>query len=195
MSKTAAKIKKNRARVILKCAVCSKEFAVTRGEINSRQPKYCSPECFQKVRLNSDVIEKIRDSVNKHYEEHPETKVALRKARLKQTFPAKDTTIEIALQEELVRRGIVYDKHLPVLGLCQPDIVFPQQKIAVFADGDYWHTKDEKVRQKDKFQNSILKANGWVVLRFWEHEIRQDVSSCVDQIAEVIKALVVEKAT
>jgi len=114
------------------------------------------------------------------------TKQRQRKARLGHVIPTTDTSIEIALQEELDRRGRVYEKHLPVEGICQPDIVFPSLKVAVFADGDYWHRKDERAIEKDQRQNMLLNDKGWVVLRFWEHEINKDVSECVDKIIEVI---------
>ena len=119
----------------------------------------------------------------------PEVKQKLRLARLKQVFPVRDTSIEIALQGELDRRGVVYKKHLSVCDVCQPDIVFPNKQVAIFADGDYFHSKEFKnglAWEKDRRQNKILSENGWVSLRFWEHEIKHDVVSCVDKIIEVL---------
>lgn len=109
----------------------------------------------------------------------------LRRARLNQVLPKKDTSIEVAMQVELNRRSIVYEKHVPVCGVCQPDIVFPELQIAVFADGDYWHNLPSyKIR--DKNQNKVLGEAGWAVLRFWGSEIREDVVVCVDRIVEEI---------
>jgi len=110
-----------------------------------------------------------------------ETRQKNREARMRQRLPKKDTSIEIALQMGLERAGINYDTHLPVCGICQPDIVFHDQKVAVFADGDYWHSSD-KQQEKDKKIDHILKDMGWTVLRFWGQEIRKDVSVCIEKI-------------
>lgn len=112
-----------------------------------------------------------------------ETRDKLRRARMKQTFHTKNTSIELLLQKELDARGLIYDKHINVCGVCQPDIVFPKRRVAVFADGDYWHSKEFKngvAWKKDRNQDKILGKNGWKVFRFWGHELRNDVKGCVD---------------
>lgn len=114
-----------------------------------------------------------------------ESKNKNRRARLKQVIPSKDTSIETALQRELNHRDIIYQKHVPVLGICQPDIVFPELKIAIFADGDYWHNLPGR-KEKDRYQDQVLKENDWISLRFWEHEIQDSVVRCVDKITEIL---------
>jgi len=105
---------------------------------------------------------------------------------LKRVFPSKDTSIERKMPDELSKRGIPFAKHLPVLNCCQPDVVFPECKLAVFCDGDYWHNRSD-MRARDITQDMILRANGWHVLRFWEHDIHADVSQCVRKIGEALK--------
>lgn len=109
------------------------------------------------------------------------TRDKVRKARLTRVFPVKDTFIEVAMQNELARREIIYAKHVPVCGVCQPDIVFPEKKIAVFCDGDYWHNLPNR-KLMDRRIDETLRRNDWVVYRFWEHEINSDVKACVDKI-------------
>lgn len=120
---------------------------------------------------------RMRDGLRTMWE-NPEL---IRRLRLGRVYPKKDTSIERAIQQELSRRGIRFVKHLPILNRCQADVAFPEQKIAVFCDGDYWHNRPD-VRSKDITQEMILRANGWRVLRFWEHEINADVSACVSKI-------------
>ena len=67
-----------------------------------------------------------------------------------------------------------------ILG-CYPDILFEEEKLAVFCDGNYWHNYPYGT-EKDKRQNKILKKNGWKVLRFWEHEINKDANTCIEKI-------------
>lgn len=113
---------------------------------------------------------------------------------------AKDTEIELLLRNELWSRGLHYRKNVKgIYG--KPDIVFIGKKIAVFVDGEFWHGYDWKNRKKDHKSNqefwyekieknmerdtkvnAKLKKDGWTVLRFWGHEIKEDVSACADMI-------------
>lgn len=103
-------------------------------------------------------------------------------ARLHQVFPKKDSKIEVKLQEELKVNGITsFEKHFPVFG--QPDIAFPLKKIAVFADGDYWHSLPKSIK-RDRQVNRTLEEKGWVVLRFLGSEIRENSLVCVQKIKE-----------
>lgn len=71
----------------------------------------------------------------------------------------------------------------------KPDIVFLKSKIAIFADGDFWHGRNfKKWRKKvpkfwlDKITNNMerdlrqtkeLKKMGYKVLRFWGSDIKK----------------------
>jgi DNA mismatch endonuclease (patch repair protein) len=113
---------------------------------------------------------------------------------------SKDTSIEILLRKELWKRGFRYRKNAKdVFG--KPDIVFKGRKVAVFADSEFWHGKYlmegkyipktntefwvEKIErniERDKLVNRKLKDDGWVVLRFWESDIRNRLLECADKI-------------
>ena len=95
--------------------------------------------------------------------------------------PMKDTSIERLVEEELSRREIGHYKHLPILGVCQSDKAFPDEKIAVFCDGDYWHSIPKAI-VKDARVNQVLAENGWLVLRFSEKDIKESPTKVVDKI-------------
>jgi DNA mismatch endonuclease (patch repair protein) len=76
-------------------------------------------------------------------------------------------------------------RNYPLLG--KPDFVFPNQRIAIFVDGCFWHgctrcyiqpktneeywvTKRITNRKRDRLVNRTLKKQGWYVFRVWEHE-------------------------
>ena len=136
-----------------------------------------------------ETIEKIKKS-----KESIEIKEKYRQNRLRQVFPFKDTKIEIKLQEALKKESINFETHKPILG--QPDI-FIEPNICVFADGCYWHSC-EKCVDKNKMDNrqryaktkdlvitQKLANEGYIVLRFWEHEIHTDINSCISKIKEM----------
>ena len=41
--------------------------------------------------------------------------------------------------------------------------------------------------ERDKRVSTELTDNGWIVLRFWEHEVRKDPESVVNRIAESVQ--------
>jgi len=105
----------------------------------------------------------------------------------------RDNVIELMLQNELRALGIQFTTHKPLLGICVPDIIIDSGKLAVFADGCYYHRCKLHCRRlngvipiqtetRDARQNMVLIANGWLPLRFWEHEIKSNLDECVEEI-------------
>lgn len=119
---------------------------------------------------------------------------------------SKGTKIEVLLQKELWHRGLRYRKNVKnIYG--KPDIAFIGKKIAVFCDSEFFHGFDWEIRskeiksnrefwipkiekniQRDKDVTDKLKKDGWIVLRFWGNEIKNDVSGCADRIESVIRS-------
>ena len=118
---------------------------------------------------------------------------------------SKDTKPEILLRKELWRRGLRYRKNYKYLS-GKPDLVFLGAKIVVFVDGkmwhgydwehqkndfkshrDYWIPKIEANREHDFEVTQDLIELGWLVLRFWDFEIRKDVSACADKIEKAYR--------
>lgn len=81
----------------------------------------------------------------------------------------------------------------------KPDVVFSDNFFCVFIDSDFWHgwqyprwkhllkndfwrQKIERNRKRDRKVTSYLRKNGWVVVRIWEHMIKNDLRSVVSNI-------------
>ncbi|MEA5049893.1 MAG: very short patch repair endonuclease [Oscillospiraceae bacterium] len=122
-----------------------------------------------------------------------------------QAIKCKDTKIEVLLRKELWSRGIRYRKNVSSI-LGKPDIAILGYKIAIFCDSEFWHGFDwehkkeeikshrdfwypkiERTMARDAEVNKNLQEQGWMVLRFWGHEIETDVNSCADLIVKVLK--------
>ena len=113
----------------------------------------------------------------------------------------KDTKAEIMLRKALWHKGLRYRKNVKNLP-GTPDIVFTKKRIAIFVDGDFWHARGHQERpgeqvatnkdfwrkkltenvERDKFVNDALLEQGWLVLRFWESDVKKDLKRCVDEI-------------
>jgi DNA mismatch endonuclease (patch repair protein) len=85
------------------------------------------------------------------------------------------------------------DWPLPTNPRRRADIAFPKQKVVVFIDGcfwhrcpehyvsphtndDYWDGKTSANVLRDESTTRALVADGWLVLRFWEHEPAAEVA-------------------
>ena len=117
---------------------------------------------------------------------------------------SKNTTIEKIFARALRKAGIVYKKNYSKI-IGKPDLVILKKKIAIFCDSSFWHgyrnlnTKihDFKVRkefwinkmksniERDKKVNKELKKQGWIVLRFWDFEIKNKIEKCISKITEL----------
>ena len=117
-----------------------------------------------------------------------------------------DTKPEIRLRSALHRRGLRFRLGVPIAAgsvRVVPDIVFRRARLAVFIDGCWWHRcpehgvmpgsntaywlpKLDRNVERDRRVDAALSADGWVVVRVWEH----DVSAAVDAVATGVLALV-----
>ena len=84
------------------------------------------------------------------------------------------------MQKELAARGITFNFEFGI-GPFGVDLAFPDRKLAVEADGTYWHGS-EKQQSKDRRKGAHLRKAGWEGARRKAPEIRADVSACVDII-------------
>lgn len=121
---------------------------------------------------------------------------------------AVDTKGEKLLRSALWRMGFRFRKNVRDLP-GKPDIVFPNRKVIVFCDGDFWHgrnwSKDKrrlangpnapywlaKIQaniNRDKRYNKELKKLGWNVLRLWESDIRTDVEKAALKVTKLLNS-------
>ena len=122
-----------------------------------------------------------------------------------QAIRSAGTKIEVALTKALWHKGYRYRKNCKKIP-GKPDIVFRKYKIAIFCDSEFWHGKDfellakrigtNKDFWKNKIQRNIqrdrdvtrqLKTDGWIVLRFWETEIKKELTGCIAEIEKNIE--------
>jgi DNA mismatch endonuclease (patch repair protein) len=114
----------------------------------------------------------------------------------------RDTESERALRSALHRRGLRFriGQKLPFVPRKTFDVIFPRRKVAVLVDGCFWHgcplhatwpkankewweNKLNENRARDQRTNESLVANGWTVVRVWEHV---DAEVAAERIANVL---------
>ena len=114
-------------------------------------------------------------------------------------MPFLNTRIEKLIANEMSKRGIFFRSQFSIDHKFVCDFAIPEYKIAIECDGDYWHANpriydhnalDVRQRnkvQRDKFKKKYLTRRGWLLLSFFESDIKSNLSACVDQIEHAIK--------
>lgn len=116
----------------------------------------------------------------------------------------RDTGIEREIRSRLHARGLRFRVHRRLIAGSrrEVDVVFPGAKVAVFVDGcfwhgcpehgtwpqnnaDFWRRKIEANVGRDRDTNARLEADGWTVVRVWEHE---SPAEAVARIAAAVHA-------
>jgi DNA mismatch endonuclease (patch repair protein) len=114
---------------------------------------------------------------------------------------SRDTQPEVAVRRLLYAAGLRYRVNAPVPGMARRtvDILFRGPRIAVFLDGCFWHGCPEHATQpkanaewwRDKLGRNVardaetsehMRAEGWTVLRFWEHEKPALIAAQIDAL-------------
>jgi DNA mismatch endonuclease (patch repair protein) len=104
--------------------------------------------------------------------------------------PQKNKSTELKLIQLFKKNGIKgWRRNYKIAG-ASPDFVFPNFKIAVFADGcfwhghncrtlkpksnqEYWNKKIKKNKERDKAIKKRIESRGWKVFRIWECQIQK----------------------
>jgi DNA mismatch endonuclease, patch repair protein len=118
---------------------------------------------------------------------------------------ARDTGPERKLRSALHKAGLRYRINIrPVPSLRRTaDLLFPRARVAVFVDGcfwhgcpqhhrparvneDFWRTKIEMNRDRDRHTDQALLQAGWTVIRIWEHE---DPITAAERVERTVRAV------
>jgi len=105
-----------------------------------------------------------------------------KRSRVMSRIRGKNTTPERYLAELIDASGLKFNRHDRSLAGC-PDFTFPEAKLAVFVEGDFWHgcgsvcgdrnchlsggLKISSNRGETRRTLGIFAGKGWLVLRIW----------------------------
>lgn len=115
---------------------------------------------------------------------------------------SKNSKIEVRTFTALDDLGLRFERHYAIDG--KPDIAFPEIKLAVFIDSNFWHgwklnewenklspfwlSKIKKNKKRDLRVTRSLKSKGWKIIRVREDNIKKNF----DGVLARIKSKVVE---
>lgn len=113
------------------------------------------------------------------------------RSRIMSRIRGKGTKMELAAKPVLEALGFAYQPK-GIYG--KPDFAHREFKIAVFLDGclfhgcpqhfktpksnaEFWSEKIDRNRERDAIVTGILCHDGWLVIRVWEHDLKELVKN------------------
>jgi DNA mismatch endonuclease Vsr len=129
------------------------------------------------------------------------SQISYNMSRVRSTGSKIERIMEAALKQERLKPK----KHFHVFG--RPDFAFPLARVAVFCDSHFWHGYNWKEKRKelrrnrafwiskisanirrDDEVNQQLRKDGWLVFRFWEHQILKSSKNCAKTIRKALNS-------
>lgn len=113
-------------------------------------------------------------------------------------------TTELALIKLLRKSGISgWRRNVAISGI-RPDFIFIKRKIVIFVHGCFWHgcsihrplpkthtyfwkTKIRSNIKRDRRQILILSKARWIIIKIWEHEIKNNPDKVIAKIRSFLK--------
>jgi DNA mismatch endonuclease (patch repair protein) len=126
------------------------------------------------------------------------------RSKIMSKIRGKNSAPELLLRKALWAKDLrfrIHRKDLPG----RPDLVIDKYRLVIFVDGDFWHgyqweirkpktnqgfwiPKIERNMQRDREVNERLTLMGYTVMRFWEHELKENLQASVNQIILYVEA-------
>lgn len=116
---------------------------------------------------------------------------------------SEGTKLEASLEKILETIPERLAIHPKIFG--KPDFAYPELKVAIFADSEFWHgyrwhekkreiktnkefwlKKIERNMERDKEVTRKLEEQGWRVIRLWGHDINRQPNKCRSLITETV---------
>ena len=93
---------------------------------------------------------------------------------------------EERLRIALERAGVLATPQYPIAGRYL-DLAIPEHKIDIEVDGQAWHLDRNGCRKADDIHRDILlEALGWHVIRFWHHQVVNEIDACVSRVKKSV---------
>lgn len=123
-----------------------------------------------------------------------------KRSKMMSKIRGKNTKPELIFRKALWHKNVRYRVGNKKL-IGRPDVSIQKHKLAIFIDGEFWHGYDwderknkiksnsefwipkiERNMQRDRQVNRQLHELGYTVFRFWAHEIKNDLDTCINDV-------------
>lgn len=126
----------------------------------------------------------------------------LNRSQIMARIKGKDTEPELLVRSALHKSGLRFRINYKTPA-GRVDIAFPKEKVAIQIDGCFWHScpwhgakpktnplfwipKLDGNRARDRRQKVVLKGHGWILVRFWEHQVYRSLGAILLKIRYIL---------
>lgn len=95
------------------------------------------------------------------------------------------SSIERIMADRFAAAGLSFKQQFQI-AYYVVDFAFPDARLVVEVDGDYWHSLP-KVQRVDKSKNTYLSRHGWRLVRLAESDIKRDPDACVKRVKAALR--------
>lgn len=142
----------------------------------------------KKMWMNPSHVQKMVDYVHTHKEVIAKSPAHARR------FSRSTSLLHLEFKKGMIAHGIQGFETEQELDFYSVDELNRDLKIALEVDGCYWHGCQEcgfegipGIKRIDKSKETFLINAGWQVVRIKEHDIKKDLKSCLDRVANTVK--------
>lgn len=129
---------------------------------------------------------KISEYKKKNNPMHNEKYAMKMRRSMEEVLRGRATEHELLFKSGIERLGYV-PKFQHAVCKCVLDFAFIDLRIGIEIDGNS-HMFYEEARERDKRQEESLEREGWIILRFFNSEIENDLHGCLRDVIEVVEA-------
>jgi intein/homing endonuclease len=157
------------------------------GEKTLKEWRKENPKEFARFSKNKEFVKNQGDASKLPHNEKVARKGA---AAAHKSMENSKTSIEKKIENMLNQINVDYDdEHI----ICKKDggmltaidFAIPERKIAIYADGNYWHNYPNETDTDERITKT-LEERGWKVIRFWESEINENTQNTKQKLAKEI---------
>lgn len=167
----------SRNKIKLTCKTCGKVFLKSPSWLKQKNGYFCSLECRNK---------------NEEWRKN-----SFSKANHIQCKKKGLNKLELKGNEILNKLNIEYETQYLINNKICVDVFIPTKNIIIQWDGNYWHGKGKKYEELeprikkrvdlDNSQDKYLRKCGFIILRFWENEVKEKEKYVYDIIKRAIQ--------
>lgn len=196
--------------VIMPCSECGKEVECkgsTGLDRARRGIAYCSEKCkkARRTRISSEAMANTnRKYASKRMKENNPMSDPVVKEKMRTKMQARGFTGkrggngELTPQQEALANALGWPTEVTIpTGHCRDGSGYPSAykvdigneilKVAIEVDGKGHKLPDRK--EQDRKKTELLESLGWTVLRFWNVEVTNDLTGCVQTVLSTISKL------
>lgn len=158
---------------------------------------HADPEAHERAKRNMTRTVRRQFADGTHVFLRPDVRKRMTRNALRANSRLTSSRTEGVLDATFTKLGLKFETQYPLFShhndvnnrdyFYYADFAFPEQRVIVEADGEPWHSWDEKRIAHDKLRQERIEAQGWTVLRYTGKEINQNATAIAHEVRDILR--------